>query len=178
MHDESKRTAGRVAVYGIDERFGRFHGIDSLAVTGREALLSPALAAELGARAGDTVTLRVARPSDIPLATLQGRRETTGERIRLNVARVLDRAALGEFSLAPSQGPVLAIYLPMARLQRDLDLGERVNVMLMRQGAGAGLSIRSSFAMSSAPAASLDDLGLRARETPDGETIVESRAGL
>ncbi len=41
VHDESKRTAGRVSVYGIDERFGRFHGIDGLGVTGREALSAP-----------------------------------------------------------------------------------------------------------------------------------------
>jgi len=176
VHDESQRVAGRVAVYGIDERFGRFHGIDGHGVTGREALLSPALAAELGARAGDTVTLRVARPSDVPLATLQGRRETTGERIRLNVARVLDQSALGEFSLAPSQGPVLAIYVPMARLQRDLGLGERVNVMLIGVNEpvqDAAKLVRDVIA----PVASLDDLGLRARETPGGETSIESRAG-
>ena len=176
VHDESKRTAGRVAVYGIDERFGRFHGIDSLGVTGREALLSPGLAAELGARAGDTVTVRVARPSDIPLATLQGRRETTGERIRLNVTRVLDSDALGEFSLAPSQGPVLAIYLPMERLQRDLGLDDRVNVMLI--GANDRVPDAAKLVREvMAPAAALDDLGLRARETPDGQTSIESRAG-
>src|SRR5688500_20021053 len=27
-HDESKRSAGRVFVYGIDDRFGRFHGVE------------------------------------------------------------------------------------------------------------------------------------------------------
>ena len=176
VHDESQRVAGRVAVYGIDERFGRFHGVERLAVSGREALISPALAAELGAGAGDTVTLRVARPSDIPLATLQGRRETTGERLRLNVARVLDHGALGEFSLAPSQGPVLAIYVPMARLQRDLGLGDRVNVMLVgvkEPVHDAAKLVRDVIA----PVAALDDLGLRARETPGGETSIESRAG-
>src|SRR5215210_5980736 len=29
-HEESQRTAGRVAVYGIDDRFGRFHGVSGL----------------------------------------------------------------------------------------------------------------------------------------------------
>ena len=74
----------------------------------------------------------MARPTDIPLSTLQGRREVTGQRIRLNVARVLDRSSLGEFSLAPSQGPVLALYVPMERLQRDLDLGDRANTLLVK----------------------------------------------
>jgi ABC-type lipoprotein release transport system permease subunit len=176
VHDESKRTAGRVSVYGIDERFGRFHGVANLGVSGREALLSPALAAELGAREGDTVTLRVARPSDIPLSTIQGRRETTGERIRVNVARVLDQSALGEFSLAPSQGPVLAIYVPIGRLQRDLGLGERVNVMLAAFDEPAEDAAKLVRDLISA-VASLDDLGLRVRETPAGDTSVESRAG-
>ena len=118
-------------VYGIDERFGRFHGVDGFEVSGREALISAALAQEVGAKAGDTITLRVAKPTDIPLSSLQGRRETTGERIRVTVTRVLDDAALGEFSLAPSQGPVFAIYLPIGRLQRDLGLGDRANTILL-----------------------------------------------
>ncbi len=130
-HEESQRTAGRVAVYGIDERFGRFHRVDGFTISGRETLISSALAAELGAKAGDSITLRLAKPTDIPLSSLQGRRESTGQRIRLNVARVLDRSTLGEFSLTPSQGPVLAIYVPLDRLQRDLDLGDRVNTLLM-----------------------------------------------
>ena len=159
-------SAGRVMVYGIDERFGRFHGVDGFAVSGREALISPALAAELGAKAGDTITLRVAKPTDIPLSTLQGRRETTGERIRLTVARVLDRSPLGEFSLAPSQGPVLALYVPMARLQRDLDLGD-ASTRCWCKAASATPAIDPAR-RSIAPAATLDDLGLRVRADAGG----------
>ena len=49
-------------VYGIDERFGSFHGVDGLTLDGREAFISEALASELGAKAGDGITLRVAKP--------------------------------------------------------------------------------------------------------------------
>jgi putative ABC transport system permease protein len=173
-HDESRRTAGRVAAYGADERFGVFHGVQGFNLTGREALISEALAAELGAKAGDNITLRVAKPTDIPLSTLQGRRDAAGERIRLTVARVLDRASMGEFSLAPSQGPVLAIFVPMQRLQRDLGLDDRVNTLLL------SLRERPDDLVSQVigPAADLDDFGLRLRQTPDGRTIVETRAGL
>jgi putative ABC transport system permease protein len=172
-HEESGRSAGRVAVYGIDDQFGRFHG-QPLSVSGRDALISAALATELGAKAGDTITLRVAKPTDIPLSTLQGRRESTGERIRLTVSRVLDRSTLGEFSLAPSQGPVLALYVPLDRLQRDLDLGDRVNTLLLKLNGDAGDLVRDVVA----PAATLDDLGLRLRAAPNGDTIVETRTGL
>lgn len=166
-HEPSQRTAGRVAIYGIDGRFGKFHGLTGLDVSGREALISEALAAELGAKAGDSITLRIAKPTDIPLSSIQGRRENAGERIRLTVSRVLDRASLGEFSLAPSQGPVLAIYVALDRLQKELDLGDRVNTLLV-QGAGTIFPLGGT----------LDDLGLRSRLAPSGETVIESRAGV
>ena len=173
-HEESKRSAGRVAIYGIDERFGRFHGKEFPAISGREALISEALATELGAKAGDSITVRIAKPTDIPLSTLQGRREGTGERIRLTIKAVLDRSSLGEFSLAPSQGPVLSVFVPLERLQRDLELGDRVNAMLLSLKEDAGDLVYEVIR----PAAALDDYGLRLRKGPDGNTIVESRAGL
>ena len=175
-HDESKRSAGRVFVYGIDDRFGRFHGVDGLTLDGREAFISPALASELGAKDGDGITLRVAKPTDIPLSTLQGRKEITGERIRLTVKRVLDRASLAEFSLAPSQGPVLAIYVPIARLQRDLSLGDRANVLLVK-GVGTIQDSASFLRNLLGSGLTLDDLGLRTRPGPRAVTVVESRAG-
>jgi ABC-type antimicrobial peptide transport system permease subunit len=175
-HDESRRAAGRVMVYGIDDRFGRFHGVEGLTLEGREAFISAALATELGARDGDGITLRVAKPSDIPLSTIQGRRDITGERIRLSVKAILDRSRLAEFSLSPSQGPVLAIYVPISRLQRDLSLTERANALLVK-GVGAIFDPANFFEEHIKPAATLDDLGLRTRLTPDGRTSVESRAG-
>jgi ABC-type antimicrobial peptide transport system permease subunit len=177
-HDDNKRSAGQVMVYGIDERFGRFHGVEGLSPTGREALISAALAAELGANNGDGITLRVARPTDIPLSTLQGRKEVTGQRIRLNVARILDRPSLGEFSLAPSQGPVLALYVPMARLQRDLALDDRVNMLLVK-GVGSIFDPADFLTNQLGPAVGVDDLGLRTRSPrPGNMTVIESRAGL
>jgi putative ABC transport system permease protein len=175
-HDESKRSAGRVMVYGIDDRFGQFQG-SQLSLTGREAAISEALAAELGAKTGDSITLRVARPTDIPLSSLQGRREVTGLRIRLTIARILDRASLGEFSLSPSQGPVLSLFVSMDRLQRDLDLGDRVNTLLLEKGAG-DLFPQDIATKVLAPVVTLADQGLRTRRGPAGETIVESSAGI
>ena len=178
VHDQSKRTAGQVMVYGIDDRFGRFHGVDGFSVTGREALISAALAQEVGAKSGDTLTLRVAKPTDIPLSTLQGRRETTGERVRVTVTRVLADAALGEFSLAPTQGPVFAIYVPIGRLQRDLGLGDRANTILLSMNDAAESDPAKIVRELITPVATLDDLGLRVRRTTAGATLVETRAGL
>ncbi len=62
--------------------------------------------------------------------------------------------------------------MPLDRLQRDLDLGDRVNTLLV-QGVGTHFVYESSLRP-----LTLDDLGLRTRQGPTGDTIVESRAGL
>jgi hypothetical protein len=73
----SGRRASRVAVYGVDERFWRFHGVAAAGWDSdsqrREALVSAALAQDIGATPGGAVLVRVARPSAIPIESLQGR---------------------------------------------------------------------------------------------------------
>src|SRR5207247_10930413 len=58
------RRASRVQVYGVDDRFWRFHHVDGVSgPSGRDALISRALAADIGAAAGSAVLVRVERPS-------------------------------------------------------------------------------------------------------------------
>lgn len=187
VHEDSQRVAARVQLFGVDTRFGALHGNEAFALSGRDALLSPALAAELGAVANDSVILRVAKPTDVPLGSLQGRREEAGERIRLVVKGVLDEAALGDFSLMPSQGPTLTIFVPLERLQRDLDLGDRVNAVLLAARpemiGPAGVDPRAELLQRARAAVAshvaLDDLGLSVRPSSGDRAIVlESNAGV
>ncbi len=207
-HEDSRRTAARVQVFGIDDRFFTFHGRPADAPTERQAWISSGLAAELGAAAGHGLLLRIAKPTDIPLSTLQGRRDDVNERVRLSVTRVVDRSALGEFSLLPSQGPALSIFVALSRLQQDLNLEATVNTLLVRTEDGAGRT--SALAEASADrrslgggwsvpppgakaapsnvleavqqavqsSAQLEDLGLTVRNTPPSVSILESRTGL
>jgi ABC-type lipoprotein release transport system permease subunit len=180
-HEESRRTTARVQVFGIDDRFLAFHAHSDRAPTGRDVWISSGLAAELGAAAGDSLLLRVAKPTDIPLSTLQGRRDEASERIRLTAARIVDRAALGEFSLVPAQGPALSIFVPLSRLQQDLDLKGRANAILVRLAAASGDPAAEAAAVEQSlrRVVRLDDLGLIVRAGRDGRTrVLESRAGL
>src|SRR4029453_6138048 len=135
-------------------------GVAGLPVSGRDALFSRALADELGAQAGQGLTIRIARPTDVPLSTLQGRRELPGERLSANVARVLAPESLSEFALAPTQGSVLAVFVPMPRLQRDLELGDRVNTLLLKLDPRIGADQRAAAAVHTwlASVATIDDL--------------------
>jgi ABC-type lipoprotein release transport system permease subunit len=174
----SGRRAGQVRVYGIDDRFWQFHGVENSQPAEDEAVLSPALARELGAQPDATILLRVERPSDIPLESLHGRKEDLGRTLRFAVRGIASASAMGEFSLEPHQGEVRALFVPLRQLQEALDIPERVNAVLVaslesQPGSAAMLEdlVRRE--------ATLADLGLRVEVLPDlGVVAIGSDAGL
>src|SRR5687768_17458173 len=98
-HEASGRRAASVNVYGVDERFWSFHGLEAP----EGVQVSPALARELAAQPGDVLLARLQRPSQIPLESLFGRRDDVGRTIRLTLGGMLSRDRLGEFVLQPQQ---------------------------------------------------------------------------
>jgi ABC-type lipoprotein release transport system permease subunit len=180
----SGRRVPRVAVYGVDERFWRFHGVAvsnwESADERREALISAALADDIGTAAGGTVLVRVARPSAIPIESLQGKKDDLGRTLRLSVRTIVGQSELGEFSLRPQQGSVRAVFVPLRRLQQELALNGRVNTLL--------LSARQEQATAASRAAldglvrrhvTLDDLGVTLRAIDASHQVaVESAGGL
>ncbi|MGA2575468.1 MAG: FtsX-like permease family protein [Bryobacteraceae bacterium] len=149
-HQRSGRRALAVQIYGVDRRFGA-------APEGQQILLTAALANELGAKSGDTMLVRVEKPSAIPLESLHGRKEDTGKTIRLT----LGAAAPREFSLNPQQGDVRAAFVPLALLQRELGEARKVNTILV---AGGSLpDVRGSV--------TLEDLGIKIRTLTSSESL-------
>ena len=176
-HERSGSRAGGVQVYGVDDRFWQFNDIGGLeGPAGRNAFLSTALARELGASDGDALLLRVQKPSTIPAGLIQGRRNEPGQAIRLSAARVLDRDRLGDFSPRPQQGAARTIFVPLDRLQRDLDLPDRVNMLLASGGHGpaSGGDLQQLVEQH----ADLADLGVRIKPLGNQSIAVESDAGL
>lgn len=169
-HADSRRVAGGVVVYGVDERFYRFHGVPGEALAGSQVLLSPELAADLAAKAGDGVLLRFEAPSAIPREFLHGRKEATGKTVRLTVAEPVSPRALGEFALRPTQGAVRAAFVPLRRLQRDLDRAGQVNTILLGAQTGASRRLKENF--------QLADIGLSVRRLPQGIDVVEHSSTL
>jgi ABC-type lipoprotein release transport system permease subunit len=186
-HEASGRRAVAAQVYGVDARFWEFHGrADAAARAPRsdEVLLSPALAAELGAAAGDAVVLRVEQPSDIPVESLHGRRDDVGSSARLTVRETLPASELGEFSVRPSQTDVRAVFVPLSSLQRSLDRTGRVNTILFnaRDGAATEEAARAQTERlngSLRASATLEDLGVKLRALDAARGLVlESESGL
>src|SRR5206468_1769409 len=142
------RRASNIQIYGVDERFWRFQGEPGDPPRGREILLTAALAQELGAKPEETILLRVQKPSSIPLESLHGRKEDVGKTMRL----LMNGVARRDFSLRAQQGDVRAVYVNLARLQRELAQPNRANTMLIGSNSQAVLSRYT-----------LEDLGLRLR---------------
>jgi len=158
-HETDGRREYKVAVYGVDGRFFVFNGYAQQPPSGSEAQLSPALARALGAQAGDSILLRVEKPSAIPRESLQGRKEDSGRTLRLTAS-----TDGPEFALQPSQGDVSAIYVPLRRLQRDLAQPARINTLLLPSAQFPKDEV------------TLDDLGIKIRALPEALSVETSSA--
>lgn len=161
-HADNQRRAGGVQIYGVDERFWQFHGQPhTLNNDSDDVFISEALARELTGKVEDAVIVRIEKPTAIPVESLHGRKEEGGITLRSTVRQVLPAAALGEFSLQPQQGAVRAVFVPLKRLQRQLEQDSKANVILLaaksaevRPDAAATL-LKNTY--------QLADLGLKVR---------------
>ncbi|MCI0662322.1 MAG: FtsX-like permease family protein [Acidobacteria bacterium] len=169
--DENRARAGGVHVFGIDDRFWRFHGESVEPLDGDGVYLSQSLAHELGAQSGDAIILRIEKPSAIPAESLHGSKDDPGRSIRLTIRRSLPRSSLGEFSLRPQQGAVRALFVSLRRLQRDLGQMNRINTILLsakiadeRSAQSAESILKEKFTLS--------DLGLKLRNLPEQKVIL------
>jgi ABC-type antimicrobial peptide transport system permease subunit len=168
-HEPTGRRAGGVVVYGVDERFWTFHGVPPLA----GPAISPALAAELEAESGQVLLVRLQRPSEVPVESLYGQKEEIGRTLRLTLSEVLSRERMGEFALRPQQAELRAVFVPLNRVQRDLDVQDRVNTVLI-----AGLDDRAAVA-AARKALTLEDLGINLRASADRtQIILDSTSGI
>jgi putative ABC transport system permease protein len=172
----SGRRASRVQVYGVDDRFWRFHGADGRSgPADRDAFLNRTLASDIGAAAGTTVLVRVERPSAIPIESLHGQKEDAGRTLRLTVRDVLAPSELGDFSIRPQQGAVRAIFVPLKRLQQDLEQRDLANAMLV---ADRGVPDRGALTALLKKHAALEDFGLTLRTLDAQQSVaLESGAG-
>ncbi len=130
-HEKSGRLGSGVRVYGVDERFWSFHGRTNPMPDNREITTSEGLARELGSSVGDTLLLRVQKPSEIPIESLHSKKEDLGRTLRLTMREALAADSLGEFSIQPQQGGTRAVFVSLKMLQRELEQDGKANLILV-----------------------------------------------
>jgi len=174
------RRMSQARVYGVDDRFWRFHGVANVnGPANRDALISPALARQIDSQPGDSILVRIQRPTDIPLESLHGQRDNLGRSMRLTVAKVVAADSLGEFSLEAQQGEVAAVFVPLARLQQELEISGRVNTLLVSTGLSPPADPAEALRALVRRNAQLEDLGYSIETIePTGVLSIGSAAGL
>ncbi len=179
-NQSNKRRATSVRVYGVDERFWQFHAQSQSAPHNREVSVSDTLARELESRNGDSLLIRIKKPSAIPVESLHGRKEDLAETLSLTISNVVAAEQLGEFSLQPQQGPVRVVFVPLRLLQRELKLENKVNAILISDAGDAKASLASSkiAALNQIlkTTATLEDYGIRLRAVEAQQVISLERS--
>ena len=177
-HDESRNRAGNVQIYGVDERFWQFHGqTQTLNNDNDDVFISEGLARELNGKVEDAVLVRIEKPSAIPVESLHGRKDELGITLRSTIRKILATNSLGEFSMQPQQGAVRAVFVPLKRLQRQLEQEDKANVILLsakRPSANQDVAVtmlKSAYKIA--------DLGLKVRSLEQQQSLsLESDAAL
>ena len=175
--------AGGVRVYGVDARFWQFHGSDQRPPENRETLISDSLSRELNLRPGDSLLIRIQKPSDVPLESLFGRKDEAGVTQRLTIREALSPAQLGEFSTRPQQSTVRAVFVPLQLLQQALGQPNRVNTILVSSSKGASEDSQTEktkvLASSLKEIAHLEDYNVKLRVLDGQQSLsVETGAGM
>lgn len=116
----------RVELYGVDGRF-----LGRPAPPAGQVALGSRLAAAIGAKAGEDVSLRFDKPSLLAKdAPLSSRKESGTIRRLLGVAAVLSDEEMGRFSLRSDQSAAMNAFVDLRWLQKELELEGWANVLI------------------------------------------------
>jgi ABC-type lipoprotein release transport system permease subunit len=161
----------RVQVLGVKPDFWGFTGKppEDTVLRRQEAFLGERTAAALGVRAGDDISLRIAKhslmPQDAPLAARD--KDNTVESL-VTVKAVLSDVQLGRFSLAANQAAPYNVFVDRKWLQEEAGLDGLANLIVTNAGSGYPLDKDLDQAWT------LEQIGLRVRSHPSGIVQVES----
>lgn len=146
---EERVQINQVEVFGVDANFWNFADGSAPDLGANETAINSKLAAALGVKQNDYISLRVAKPSLMARdAPLSWRSDERSRRRRYKVKKILADTELGRFSLSPSQVPPYNAFVNRSLLQEQVDLGGRVNMMLVGEGVSSeelNLALKASW---------------------------------
>lgn len=131
----SEKRANQVSVYGIDQHFWQFSVDETVpeelsTIQEDTIVINQKLADHLEVNEGDTVILRMQKPSaisrDAPLST----DDDSILSLRLTVASIVDDDHMGRFDLRIHQVPPMNAYLPLRFLQKQVEQPGKINMIL------------------------------------------------
>ncbi len=162
--------ANHVQVLGVDEGFWKLAltPVSPLPPGSNTVLLNAPLAHQLHVNVGDTILLRVQKPSLLSSEAPISPREDVSTGFRLPVSAIISEAELGRFSLQANQAAPLNAFVPLKFLQANLDLAGKANLLLLGSSAA---NPADQFRQHWTPA----DAELQLRDLPDGMELRSAR---
>lgn len=159
---ETKITI-RANIIGFDPTFWKLFPDSKLDVGGSdEAVINQPLADILDLKTGGRLLLKVEKPSPIPKESLLGDRSADRSltAISLGVGKIIPAKGVGRFGLDASQRVPRNLFVPIAKLQKALDIEGRANALLAHERSG-----KTNFLSTEKPVKSLQlaDYGLKVR---------------
>jgi putative ABC transport system permease protein len=126
---DASARANHVQILGVDERFWSLAPSPSnLKIDG--VFVNAALAEQLRIKAGDSIVLRIHKPSLVSGEAPISPREQTSVSLRVPVAGVVRADRFGSFSLQASQATPLNVFVPIATLQAAIEAPAKANLLL------------------------------------------------
>lgn len=169
---DTRLRANNVQVLGVDRRFWALaeKPFQPPADHGGQVILNEALATQLGVETGDTVLLRVERPSDLPRDAPLAVTADAYMAFRLKVRRVISDREFGRFGLQANQMPPFNAFVPLEWLWKRTGPDGRVNTLLLgKSGRGAISAPEANAALRKRW--ELADAGIEVRELSGQKTL-------
>ncbi|MBI1177241.1 FtsX-like permease family protein [bacterium] len=163
--------ANHVQVLGIDSSFWRFAdqppGFTD--IPDDSVVINEPLANQLNAKVGDTILIRVLKPSLLSRDAAITPQDDVSVAMRLKVQAVVSNAQLGRFSLRANQVAPFTAFLSRSNLQSRLKLPGKANLMLASgdiDAESADIKLEDSWKLADAelelrPAPAANEIELR-----------------
>jgi ABC-type lipoprotein release transport system permease subunit len=165
---DGSTRANQVQLLGVTRSFWRLDAQFSdfqASPTNDEVVLNVPLARQLDAHPGDTVLLRIAKPSafsrDAPITPVGD----ASLPLRLKVRAIVPDEQLGLFGLHATQSPPLNAFVSMTMLQEALKLPGKANLILAATDESPTATLEANIALKRTW--QLTDAELEVRELPD-----------
>src|SRR5213596_3957 len=133
--EDGSARANRVQVFGVQDSFWSFGQSPSqrTSPSSGAVLFNEALAVQLRAKAGDTVVLRLHKPSALSRDAVITPRDDSSVALRLTVQGVVAGPELGNLNLATAQTPPLNAFVRLEDLALAAGVPGRANLLLAAQ---------------------------------------------
>lgn len=164
----SRRRVDQAQVVGVTESFWingarKDRDVFPMHIGQGRAIITDALAQELGVGVGDDIILRIGKPSDVSTDSILGRRDERIASARLTIRELIPPVGIATFSLNLQHAPPKNIFVALETLQEIMSLEDRVNAVLVAPPKAR--PIRAGTGLDGIPADVLrfEDAGLRLR---------------